>query len=296
MTPEIEDEAEKVLAASREMPEFWKRKYEAEFVRNWDIFYKNTGSGFWPDRAWLQREFNELKPNGLPRLMVEIGCGVGSTLFPSLMLNKDLIAGAYDCSPRAVEFVKQRWASLMSQGIERDSDLGCILEKETPDINPFVPWSGGRLLDAAVWDITKPMPSSSLTALQTARAVESTQVADIVMCVFVVSALPLSEQAEAVRRLAGLLVPGGVIIFRDYGRYDDKQLKLARHRIPKKVRDNCFARQDGTLQTYFTCDEVEALFTGAGLRTIENGKFLREFNGVKRVWIQSRFQKPTDGM
>ena len=45
MTPEIEDEAEKVLAASREMPEFWKRKYEAEFVRNWDIFYKKYDAG-----------------------------------------------------------------------------------------------------------------------------------------------------------------------------------------------------------------------------------------------------------
>ena len=268
----------------------------------WGFVECSTGSGFWPDRAWLQREFSELRPDGIPRLMVEVGCGVGSTLLPSLMLNKDLISGAYDCSPRAVEFVKQRWAALLSQGIERDSDLGCILQKENPNINTFMPWSGGRLVDAAVWDITKPMPSASLTALQASRGyagmdvMGSTQVADIVMCVFVVSALPLSEQAAAVRRLADILVPGGVIIFRDYGRYDDKQLKLARHRIPKKVRDNCFARQDGTLQTYFTCDEVEALFVGSGLQTIENGTFLREFNGVKRVWIQSRFQKPAEGL
>jgi len=71
---------------------------------------------------------------------------------------------------------------------------------------------------------------------------------DIVTMIFVLSAIPPEAMVRALRNVAGLLRPGGVVIFRDYGQYDMAQLRFgAGHRL----EDGLYVRQDGTLAYYF---------------------------------------------
>ncbi|PFH32812.1 putative methylase [Besnoitia besnoiti] len=124
--------------------------------------------------------------------------------------------------------------------------------------------------------------------------------ADYVLLLFVLSALHPRHHAAVATRVASLLKPGGILFFRDYGRYDLAQLRFAK-RGKAKIADNAYARHDGTLACYFLTDELRDLFCRhAGLVEVENRYCLREFTNrktevkMRRIWIQAKFQRPVD--
>ena len=93
------------------LSDFTRNKLEKEARRNWDLFYKRNSTHFFKDRHWITREFPELLQalsevdQGRP-VLLEVGCGVGNTVFPLLEEIPNLFIYACDFSPRAVDFVK----------------------------------------------------------------------------------------------------------------------------------------------------------------------------------------------
>ncbi|XP_068743963.1 tRNA N(3)-methylcytidine methyltransferase METTL2-like isoform X1 [Montipora capricornis] len=190
--------------------------------------------------------------------ILEVGCGVGNTVFPILEANNDphLFVHCCDFSSNAISLVKEHY-----------------------DYNP-------DRCHAFVCDITDktfvfPFPDESL---------------DIIILIFVLSAIHPEKMQDVIYRLSRLLKPGGLILFRDYGRFDMAQLRFKKG---KCLAENFYVRGDGTRVYFFTQDDLTRMFQAAGLLEEQNyvdrrlqvnrGRQLKMY----RVWIQCKFRKPS---
>ncbi|KAL4222877.1 Methyltransferase-like protein 2-A [Mactra antiquata] len=189
--------------------------------------------------------------------LLEVGCGVGNTVFPILQANNDpdLMLYCCDYSSTAIQLVKEN------------------VDYNTKRCHAFV-------CDISDPSNTIPFPDESL---------------DIIILIFILSANHPDKFQYILNRLAGFLKPGGMILFRDYGRYDLAQLRFKKG---KCLGENFYVRGDGTRVYFFTQEELRDMMTKAGLIEQQNlvdrrlqvnrGKQLKMY----RVWIQCKYQKP----
>ncbi|TNN85950.1 Serine/threonine-protein kinase tousled-like 2 [Liparis tanakae] len=267
----------KVSENNQPLPPEKQEEYDNQANEFWNVFYTIHENRFFKDRHWLFTEFPELAPQcilnhesqlevsdsdhgrlesldpeprkELPTLshtdgdfpgssaryrILEVGCGVGNTVFPILKTNNDpgLFVYCCDFSSTAVELVKTN-----------------------PEYDP------GRCFafvhDSSDMEANYPVPEGTL---------------DVIVLIFVLSAFHPNKMQETISRLAQLLKPGGVMLFRDYGRYDMAQLR-------------------------FKKDELHEMLTEAGLEKMQNlvdrrlqvnrGKQLTMY----RVWIQCKYRR-----
>ncbi|KAJ3765984.1 methyltransferase, partial [Lentinula raphanica] len=214
------------------------QKLNAKPAKYWDNFYKNNEANFFKNRKWLHNEFPDLVAAAEPAAgslkIAEFGCGAGNSIFPVLSANKNplLELYAYDYSSHAVKLVQH---------------------------NPLYTSPPCGSIHSAVWDLT-----STNDTLPPGLSPGSV---DIVILVFVLSALHPDEWASAIRNVHRVLKPGtGRVLFRDYGRYDLTQLRFKTGRM---MGDNFYKRGDGTRVYFFELDELSLLFTGKRLSAEE---------------------------
>lgn len=184
-----------------------------------------------------------------------MGCGVGNFVFPLIEQYPNLRVIACDFSKRAVDFVKSN-------------------PKFTPErCTAFV-------CDLTTNDLLDNVEENSV---------------DIVSMIFVLSAIPPEKMEWALENVWKVLKPGGMILFRDYGLYDEAQLRF---KTGHKLEENLYVRQDGTLAFYFNTELVKSLATTTGFEILENNYIYKEIVNRKtqikmeRVFLQGRFRKP----
>ncbi|XP_075702661.1 tRNA N(3)-cytidine methyltransferase METTL2A [Rhinoderma darwinii] len=272
--------------SSQPLPPEQQEEYEKKASNYWDDFYTVHENRFFKDRQWLFTEFPELSSgkknlsdidgeqrpdSALGRAdgsknypgssatyrILEVGCGVGNTVFPILQTNNDpgLFVYCCDFSNTAVEIVKN-----------------------SPDYDP------SRCF-AFVHDLSDdgssyPIPEECL---------------DAIVLIFVLSSILPSKMQDAITRLSKLLKPGGCILLRDYGRYDLAQLRFKKGRCLSEnfyVRGDgtrvYFFTQD-ELGTFFTTAGLEKVQNTVDRRLqVNRGKQLTMY----RVWIQCKYRKP----
>jgi len=207
---EQESEAlEKVIANSGTLPEEVLTDLYNNSADQWDKFYGVHNNRFFKDRHWLFTEFPELKlesheqgtsvenaetseegPNAefTSFHILEVGCGVGNTIFPLLENTPDKRLFVYGCdfAPTAIDIVKSH---------ELYDTERCL----------------GFVSDISQKELTLPIPENSL---------------DIITMVFVLSAINPADMQHCITNLVKYIKPGGHILFRDYGRFDLAQLRF----------------------------------------------------------------------
>lgn len=212
-------------------------RFNADPARWWNRFYTNNTANFFKDRKWLRQEFpvlteltaaepeegeeREQKTGDTTASILEVGAGAGNTAFPLLKANRNpgLMIHACDFSAKAVELLRA-----------------------SPEYDE-------RHMRASVWDLAGDdlppgVPPNSI---------------DVVLLVFVFSALSPRQWARAVRNVHTVLKPGGEVCFRDYGRGDLAQVRFRKGRW---MEENFYVRGDGTRVYFFDEAELRRIWTG----------------------------------
>lgn len=249
-------------------------RFNGDPAKWWNNFYKNNTANFFKDRKWLQQEFPILSVmtsvDSDPVTLLEVGAGAGNTAFPILRNNKNkgLKIHACDFSKKAVEVIRANEA-----------------------------YDEGATIQADVWDV-------SSNELPPGLGEESV---DVVLMIFIFSALSPLQWKQAVSNIHKVLKPGGEVLFRDYGRGDLAQVRFKKGRY---LEENFYIRGDGTRVYFFEKEELTKIWTGVdpsiehptefestGFEVVDLGVDRRMLvNRAKqlkmyRCWMQGRFKK-----
>jgi tRNAThr (cytosine32-N3)-methyltransferase len=275
-----------IFQRDNQVSDFDKKRFNDKPEKWWDKFYSNNQANFFKDRKWLTQEFPVLaevtKADYGPCTVLEVGAGAGNTAFPVLSMNANpgLKLHACDYSAKAIDVIRAQ-------------------EAYTSQQEP-------KILQADVWDAAGEVLPPGL---------EPGSV-DLIVMIFIFSALSPDQWAQAVRNVHTLLKPGGEVLFRDYGRGDLAQVRFKKGRY---LDENFYVRGDGTRVYFFEEPELREIWSGniptnakegdepvepikvPGLEilnlAVDRRMLVNRQRKIKmyRCWMQGRFRKALEG-
>ena len=249
-----------------------KRRAEEELAQqgagvteHWRKHYVDKAGTFWhefykrnTDNFYKDRHYlHEEFPELLTcSTLLEVGCGVGNAVVPLFELHPKIVVYAVDFAKSAIEILLKHPIHAMFPGQLLASQ--CDVVKDT------LPTSEGQC--------------------------------DLVLCLFVLSAMSPENMPLAIEKLYTTLRPGGKILVRDYGRYDEAQMRF---KAKSKLGDSFYVRQDSTCSYFFSLEFLDSLLVAAGFHALpgrcENICKVQENRAQAktrhRVWVQAVYEK-----
>ncbi|XP_042492026.1 uncharacterized protein LOC122071704 [Macadamia integrifolia] len=232
---------------------FWREKYERDSKKYWDVFYKRHQDRFFKDRHYLDKEWGCYFHGDGRKVVLEVGCGAGNTVFPLLATYSDIFVHACDFSPRAIDLVKAH----------KDFMEGSI--------NAFV-------CDLTVDDLINKIKPSSV---------------DIVTMIFMLSAVAPEKMLLVLQNIRKVLKPNGHVLLRDYAtgdlaqeRFTCKDQKISENFFVRGDGTRAFYFSEEFLTRLFKESGFVAEELGVCCKQVENRS--RELV-MNRRWIQAVF-------
>nr|GMD55844.1 methyltransferase-like protein 6 [Ipomoea batatas]GME20717.1 methyltransferase-like protein 6 [Ipomoea batatas] len=266
----------------------------------WNKFHTRHSTGkFFKERRYLLKEFPEIASCDEYSIVLEVGCGNGSTALPILRGNEGIFLYGCDCSDEAVQRTKENInAANLASAEQRFYLFQCDFsasrfpqwlicnscrESSLPERRAWSPDSNCN------WKRYFPDP---LCLVGNSCCIGGV---DFLTLIFTLSALPIHRMPIAIHECLSVLRPGGLLLFRDYGLYD---MTMLRFEPEQRVGFREYMRCDGTRSYFFCLESVRDLFCSAGFVEVELEyccvKSVNRRNGksMKRVWVHGKFQKP----
>ncbi|XP_057957815.1 uncharacterized protein LOC131150836 [Malania oleifera] len=238
---------------SNEVSPFWREKYERDARKYWDIFYKHHQDKFFKDRHYLDKEWGCYFSGTGKKVILEVGCGAGNTIFPLVATYPDIFVHACDFSPRAVNLVKIHKSFMETR------------------VRAFV-------CDLTIDDLSKDISPASV---------------DVVTMIFVLSAVSPEKMPLVLQNLKKVLKPNGYVLFRDYAtgdlaqeRFSCKDQKISENFYVRGDGTRAFYFSNEFLTSLFEDNGFVAEEIGLCCKQVENRS--RELV-MNRRWIQAVF-------
>ncbi|KAL7446714.1 hypothetical protein ACHAXM_010516 [Skeletonema potamos] len=227
------------------------------------------------------------------RLVLEVGCGSGSSCLPILRnCTEDTIILACDCSSKAVDVCKS-----VIESSTNSKNFGAFVSDPSLESDES---------DTSFAQDVKTAHMLLLTE-ETITNDDDIGLADIVLMVFVLSAVPPKRVPRFMKQIYDATKLGGKVCFRDYALYD---LPMMRFKETHSIYSTCadfdgetprlYERGDGTLSRFFSLETVRDLFESAGF-IMEELRYATVFNDnrktgerLKRAFVHAVFRKPED--
>lgn len=271
----------------------------------WDGFHTSHSTGnFFKPRRYIMKCFpcildhcdaeNSTQTEQSKRLVLEVGCGSGSSCLPILRnCSESTIILACDCSAKAVDVCK----SVVQSSID-SKNFGAFVSDPSLESDES---------DTSFAQDVKAAHMQLLTEETITNNDDTVGLADIVLMVFVLSAVPPKRVPRFMKQIYDAVKCGGKVCFRDYALYD---LPMMRFKETHSINSTCsdsdgktprlYERGDGTLSRFFSLDTIRDIFEPAGF-IMEELRYATVFNNnrktgerLKRAFVHAVFRKPYD--
>ncbi|MBA0814064.1 hypothetical protein Gohar_019911 [Gossypium harknessii] len=264
------------IQATRKYPNL-AEYYQKNATKFWDNFYKRHKNKFFKDRHYLEKDwgqyFSDDANSANVKVLLEVGCGAGNTIFPLIAAYPELYVQACDISPHAIALVKA--------GLTFTVEMQSHAEFKEDRVNAF-------LCDVTVDNLLERINPSSVDVITLVRVLEIPNSEVLILyLIFMLSAVSPHKMPSILQNIKRVLKPDGYVLLRDYAIGDFAQVKLENKN--QMISEGFYVRGDGTCSFYFSEDFLSTLFFQAGFNTVDISTYCKQIKNSHKNITMDRY-------